>query len=88
MNCQSKIPAANPKKAGWVGYILTIDDTKIYVAGDTDITDENEAVTCDIAIVPIGGKYTMNAIQAARLVNVIKPKVAIPCHYGELVGTS
>ncbi len=83
----NKLKPFHSKRAGWVGYILTVDDTRIYIAGDTDITNENEVVTCDIAIVPIGGKYTMNAIQAAQLVNVIKPKIAIPCHYGELVGT-
>ncbi|MCR5420729.1 MAG: MBL fold metallo-hydrolase, partial [Lachnospiraceae bacterium] len=59
----NKLKPFHPKRAGWVGYILTVDDTRIYIAGDTDITNENEVVNCDIAIVPIGGKYTMNAIQ-------------------------
>ncbi len=54
--------------------------------GDTDATDEARAVKCDIAIVPIGGTYTMDAKQAAELVNIIRPSVAIPVHYGTVVG--
>lgn len=74
------------KDAGWVGYIFRIDGKRIYVAGDTDATVEAEAVKCDVAIVPIGGTYTMDAKQAAELVNTIRPSVAIPGHYGTVVG--
>jgi len=74
------------KDAGWVGYIFRIDGKRIYVAGDTDATVEAEAVKCDVAIVPIGGTYTMDAKQAAQLVNTIRPSVAIPVHYGTVVG--
>jgi len=74
------------KSAGWVGYILNIDDTRIYIAGDTDATKEAQNVKCDIAMVPIGGTYTMNHKEAAALINKIKPKYVIPTHYGSLVG--
>ena len=74
------------KNAGWVGYILNIDDTRIYIAGDTDATREAKNVKCDIAMVPIGGTYTMNHKEAAALINKIKPKYVIPTHYGSLVG--
>ena len=74
------------KSAGWVGYILRIDRQRIYIAGDTDVTKEAKAVRCDIALVPIGGTYTMNAKQAAELINEIQPEVAIPVHYGSVVG--
>ena len=74
------------KSAGWVGYILHLDRKLIYIAGDTDITKEAKAVRCDVALVPIGGTYTMNARQAAELVNEIQPEVAIPVHYGSVVG--
>ncbi|MBO4338116.1 MAG: MBL fold metallo-hydrolase [Lachnospiraceae bacterium] len=74
------------KGAGWVGYILNADGKRIYIAGDTDDTKEAEAVKCDIALVPIGGTYTMDAKRAAQLVNRIKPQVAIPVHYGSIVG--
>lgn len=86
------IPAYNilkpfhPKSAGWVGYILLIGDKRIYIAGDTDATKEAKAVRCDVALVPIGGTYTMDAKQAAELVNTIRPEAAIPVHYGSIVG--
>ena len=48
---------------------------------------ENRKIKCDVAFVPVGGTYTMNSEEAAELVNEIKPKIAIPIHYGEVVGT-
>ncbi|MCR5254466.1 MAG: MBL fold metallo-hydrolase [Acetatifactor sp.] len=75
------------KSAGWVGYILNICDKRIYIAGDTDATKEAKAVKCDIALVPVGGTYTMDAAKAAELVNTIKPEIAIPVHYGSVVGS-
>ena len=86
------VPAYNnlkpfhPKKAGWVGYVLHLNDKRIYIAGDSDLTRENSAVQCDIAMVPIGGTFTMDAKTAAKLINVICPEVAIPTHYGSIVG--
>ncbi len=77
----------HPKKAGWVGYILHLDGKLIYIAGDTDVTEEAKAVKCDIALVPIGGTYTMDAKQAAELINTIQPEIAIPTHYGSIVGS-
>ncbi len=76
------------KSADWVGYILTIDGMRIYIAGDTDATKEAEKVKCDVALVPIGGTYTMDAKKAAELINKIRPQVAIPVHYGNIVGSS
>ena len=87
------IPAYNvdknfhPKANNWVGYIITLDNVVYYIAGDTDITEENKKVKCDVAFVPIGGTYTMTAEEAAKLVNEIKPKIAVPIHYGLIVGT-
>lgn len=87
------VPAYNtnkkfhPKENGWVGYIINLESTKYYIAGDTDITEENQKVNCDIAFVPVGGTYTMDYIEAAFLVNKIEPKIAIPIHYGSIVGT-
>ncbi|MCR5509172.1 MAG: MBL fold metallo-hydrolase [Lachnospiraceae bacterium] len=83
----NRLKPFHPKKAGWIGYILNVDGVKIYIAGDTDMTPENEKVVCDIAMIPIGGTYTMNAGQAAELVNKIRPTVAIPTHYGSVVGS-
>ncbi len=75
------------KSAEWVGYILRINDKRIYIAGDTDMTKEAKAVKCDVALVPIGGTYTMDAKKAAELINTIKPEVTIPVHYGNIVGS-
>ena len=76
----------HPKNAGWVGYVLKTGGGRIYVAGDTDATEEAKAVRCDIALIPIGGTFTMNPKQAAELVNEIKPGIAVPVHYGSIVG--
>ena len=77
----------HPKENNWVGYIININDIKYYIAGDTDITEEAKNVRCDVAFLPIGGTYTMDYKEAATLANIIKPKIAIPIHYGTLVGT-
>lgn len=87
------IPAYNTlkpfhmKSAGWVGYIFEAFGKRIYIAGDTDVTKEALGVKCDIALVPIGGFYTMDPKAAAELINVIKPETAIPTHYGSIVGS-
>ena len=83
----NNIKPFHPQSAGWVGYILIIDGIRIYAAGDTDATKDNRSVRCDIAMVPIGGTYTMNAKAAAGLINEIRPGVVIPIHYGSIVGS-
>ena len=77
----------HPKENNWVGYILEINDVHYYIAGDTDLTPETKQVTCDVAFVPVGGRYTMNAKEAASLINTIEPQIAIPIHYGDIIGT-
>ena len=66
--------------------MLTLNDTIYYIAGDTDITEENKQVKCDVTFVPIGGTYTMDYKEAAELINEIKPKIAVPTHYAAIVG--
>ena len=63
-----------------------MDGVRYYVAGDTDAINELSSVKCDVALVPIGGTYTMNAKDAAKLVNEIRHAVVIPTHYGSIVG--
>mgnify|MGYP002706795612 FL=1 len=77
----------HPKENNWLGYVIEIDGIRYYIAGDTDITEENKNIKCDVAFVPVGGTYTMNFSEAAQLVNIIKPKIAVPIHYGSIVGT-
>ena len=87
------VPAYNtdkqfhPKENEWVGYIIELNGYRYYIAGDTDITEENKKVKCDVAFVPVGGTYTMDFKEAAFLINEIKPKIAVPIHYGSVVGT-
>jgi len=80
----------HPKGMG-AGYIFTFPTAKepvrIYIAGDTDLIPEMKNYLCDVAILPIGGTYTMNADEAAQAVAEIKPKVAIPYHYNYLDDT-
>ena len=77
----------HPKENGWVGYIIIINGIRYYIAGDTDITEENKQVKCDVAFVPVGGTYTIDFKEAAQLINEIQPKIAVPIHYGSVVGT-
>lgn len=88
------VPAYNRLKAfhtrgkGYTGYVVAMDDTRYYVAGDTDMTPENQDIKCDVALVPVGGKFTMDYREAAKLVNHMNPKLAVPTHYGTIVGSS
>lgn len=74
------------KKERWVGFIIELDGLSYYIAGDTDALDELMAIECDVAFLPVGGKYTMDYIEAARLANEITADVVIPTHYGSIVG--
>ena len=76
-------------KYGGVGYILTIDKTKIYHLGDTDNINEfrNLEHNIDIALVPVSGTYVMSANEAAAAIKNIKPKIAIPMHYNSIIGS-
>ncbi len=96
--CVEAVPAYNveperlgmhPRENGWLGYVVTIDGepTRYYVSGDTDQNPDNETVSCDVALVPIGGTYTCDPGQAAAFVNALRPAAVIPTHYGSIVGT-
>ena len=76
----------HPQANSWVGYVVELDGCRVYVAGDTDDTPEARAATCDVAFLPVGGTYTMTAPEAASLANVLRPQVAVPTHYGSIVG--
>ncbi|MEK6820321.1 MAG: MBL fold metallo-hydrolase [Nanoarchaeota archaeon] len=72
----------------WNGYIVDISGLRIYHAGDTDLIPEMSSMNrIDIALLPVGGTYTMTAEEAAKAAFMIKPKIAIPMHYGDVVGT-
>jgi L-ascorbate metabolism protein UlaG (beta-lactamase superfamily) len=87
------VPAYNPDKQfhpksnNWVGFVIEIGSKRIYYAGDTDLTEEMKALKdIDVALLPVGGTYTMDAKEAAEATMHIKPKLAIPYHWGDIVG--
>ncbi len=77
----------HPKKNGWLGFILEMDGVRLYHAGDTDFIPEMENLKVDIALLPVSGTYVMNSDQAVKAALAIKPKIAIPMHYGAIVGS-
>ena len=94
------IPAYNidknfhPKEESWVGYVIKMNDCIIYHAGDTDLIPEMQKLTGYkqqgkefVALLPVGGRYTMTAEEAAEAANIIKPTLAIPMHWGNVIGT-
>ena len=86
------VPAYNlnkdyhPKDAGYVGYIVMLNNITYYIAGDTDALDELKTIKADVIFLPVGGTYTMTREEAVELANAIKPRYAIPIHYGLAVG--
>lgn len=77
----------HPKVNGWVGFIVTISGKRIYHAGDTDAIPEMKKLSVDVALLPVGGTYTMTAEEAAEIANEFKPMTAIPMHWGTIVGS-
>ena len=65
--------------------MLEYGDTAYYHAGDTDHAPELDAIETDVAFVPIGGHYTMDAIAAGGLVRAMEPRLAVPIHYGFVI---
>ena len=88
------VPAYNTNKQfhtkdrGWVGYIFTFNNKRIYLAGDTDFIPEMKTLNnIDIALLPVSGTYVMTPEEAAEAALTIKPRTAIPMHYGTIVGS-
>jgi L-ascorbate metabolism protein UlaG (beta-lactamase superfamily) len=86
------VPAYNtnkrfhPKSAGHVGFIISVDGQRIYHAGDTDVIPEMAGFKVDVALLPVSGTYVMTADEAIEAAKLIKPAVAIPMHFGAIVG--
>lgn len=86
------VPAYNtdkdfhPRGKGWLGFIVELQGVRIYHAGDTDFIPEMKELRVDIALLPVSGTYVMTADQAAKAAQAIGPKLAIPMHYGAIVG--
>jgi L-ascorbate metabolism protein UlaG (beta-lactamase superfamily) len=86
------VPAYNvgkkfhPRSANNVGYVVTIDGERIYHAGDTDLIPEMRGLAPDVALLPIGGTYTMDAAEAAKAATELGARKVIPVHFGAIVG--
>lgn len=87
------VPAYNidkkfhPRDKGYVGFLVHIDGRTIYHAGDTDLIPEMKGLKVDVALLPAGGRFTMDAAEAARAANLIRPGIAVPMHWGTIIGT-
>jgi L-ascorbate metabolism protein UlaG (beta-lactamase superfamily) len=88
------LPAYNKEKPfhrkedDWNGYLIDVDNVRIYHAGDTDFIQEmSQLGGIDIAMLPIGGKFTMDADEAAGAAEAIRPRIALPMHYASIIGT-
>ncbi len=77
----------HPKANSWVGYIFTVKGERIYIAGDTDYIPEMKNFKADVALLPVSGTYVMTAEEAIKAALDIKPRVAIPMHFGSIVGS-
>lgn len=77
----------HPRDKGYVGYIFELDGIRIYHAGDTDLIPEMADLEVDVALLPVSGTYVMDAEEAARAAAALRPRVAIPMHYGSIVGS-
>ena len=76
----------HPKENNWVGFIIEFEGVIYYIAGDTDNIEEIQNIKCDVAFIPIGGKFTMDYKEAAELSNKIEAKTIVPTHYGIIIG--
>lgn len=88
------VPAYNldksfhPKPDGHIGFRIMLDGEWLYFAGDTDLIPEMKGLECDVALLPVSGTYVMTAEEAAQAADTIRPRMAIPMHYGAgVVGT-
>jgi len=77
----------HPKKAAMLSFVVTLDGVRYYHAGDTDFIPEMKDLHVDVAFLPVSGTYVMTAEEAIQAARAIKPGLAIPMHYGAIVGS-
>ncbi len=87
------VPAYNidkpfhPRDNGWLGFVVDIGEVRVYHAGDTDFIPEMASLSADIALLPVSGTYVMNAREAVEAALAIGPTIAVPMHFGAIVGS-
>ena len=79
--------AFHPQGEKRLGFIIRMDGTRVYFAADTDFIPEMKSLQCDIALLPVSGTYVMTPEEAAEAAKAINPKIAVPMHYGAIVGS-
>jgi L-ascorbate metabolism protein UlaG (beta-lactamase superfamily) len=77
----------HPKAGKGLGFVFTLDGTRVYFAGDTDFIPEMKSLKCDVALLPVSGTYVMTVEEAVEAAAAINPKIAVPMHYGTIVGS-
>ena len=77
----------HPKGEKRLGFVIALDGTRVYFAGDTDFIPEMKNIACDIALLPVSGTYVMTAEEAAQAAAAIRPRIAVPMHYAAIVGS-
>ena len=73
----------HPREAGYVGYVVALDGVRYYHAGDTDAIPEMRDVHSDVALLPVGGTFTMTCDEACRACDMIDAQAAVPMHYAD-----
>lgn len=76
----------HPRENGYLGYVLAVDGVRYYHAGDTDVIPEMRDVHADVALLPVGGTFTMTCDEACAACDLIDAQVAVPMHYADIVG--
>ncbi|MBW1710183.1 MAG: MBL fold metallo-hydrolase [Deltaproteobacteria bacterium] len=77
----------HPRANNWLGFVVELDGVTIYHAGDADFIPEMKDLNVDIALIPVSGTYVMTADQGIEAARAIKPRIAVPMHYGAIVGS-
>ena len=86
------VPAYNlnktfhPKANGWLGFVVDFKGARLYHTGDTDLIPEMKDIRADIALLPVSGTFVMTPAEAVEAALILQPKIAVPMHYGEVVG--
>ena len=82
----NQVKRFHPKSSNWLGYLLEVDDMRVYHAGDTDVIAEMRGLKPDIALIPIGGLFAMDWRAGVEAARILKATLSIPMHYGCLLG--
>ncbi len=78
----------HPQDAGHVGYVVTLEEVRLYFAGDTDDIPEMADIQCDVALLPVSGTYVMTVEEAVRAAQALRSPLVVPMHYGAGIGTA